>query len=622
VDEEPRFTTEDVGGDNPEDDPITAFPSSLGTQGRSEYEFTLQGVNNGSFAQGPEASWMDVTPYGQAGSNFVPHWRFVQASNTTITARHVNDSTAPSGSNIRFTATNPSSGHEAYIEQIVPIAASYSRTTGHVARATFVRVSGGHGSDQGRVDLQYLDVDGNATGNSTSASTVFTSTGVSTLQEVFAHAETDSSPPADAFWLRIRVGLRTGGTTSGVVALTDVRLDQASLMVLVAEQTSPSAYAPGVIQQIGGQLTFTPDGYASNHTPKLLLDSSANTTRLSGGLDLENQVITSGFIDETLSADQNNWAPTGLATCSLILITPSGASRTITGISATGLTEGQRFSIYNDGGSGSYNIVLAHASASSSSGNRFGCPDATNLTIPDHGGVEVVYLPSLSSANPFRVTAVGAGSGSGVSDGDKGDITVSGSGATWTIDNDAVTYAKMQNVSATSRLLGRKTAGSGDVEEIAEADLAAFVPSGDGSTYTPFSATEDTVVGATNTWYRVDTAQFHTTFSVTTSGDKFLFLPMWPILVSAVGSITHMGAALHVRTNTSPPATVAVGDSSIVAIGGAAPATAAVFCTVPYLYTSAATGTHHLYAYVRTIGATGTVRLTNSCVVVVIPLGR
>lgn len=54
----------------------------------------------------------------------------------------------------------------------------------------------------------------------------------------------------------------------------------------------------------------------------------------------------------------------------------------------------------------------------------------------------------------------------GVSDGDKGDITVSGSGTVWTIDAGVVTYAKIQNVSATDKLLGRSTAGAGVVEEI------------------------------------------------------------------------------------------------------------------------------------------------------------
>jgi hypothetical protein len=53
-----------------------------------------------------------------------------------------------------------------------------------------------------------------------------------------------------------------------------------------------------------------------------------------------------------------------------------------------------------------------------------------------------------------------------LADGDKGDITVSSSGETWTIDNGAVTYAKIQDVSATDKLLGRSTAGAGVVEEI------------------------------------------------------------------------------------------------------------------------------------------------------------
>jgi len=58
-------------------------------------------------------------------------------------------------------------------------------------------------------------------------------------------------------------------------------------------------------------------------------------------------------------------------------------------------------------------------------------------------------------------------SGGGIDDGDKGDITVSNSGGTFTIDNDVVTYAKIQNVSATNRLLGRDSSGAGNIEEIA-----------------------------------------------------------------------------------------------------------------------------------------------------------
>ena len=70
---------------------------------------------------------------------------------------------------------------------------------------------------------------------------------------------------------------------------------------------------------------------------------------------------------------------------------------------------------------------------------------------------------------------------SSIADGDKGDITVSGSGATWTIDNAVVTNAKLADM-PTARFKGRTTAGTGEPEDLTAAQATAlldtFVASG------------------------------------------------------------------------------------------------------------------------------------------------
>jgi len=70
-----------------------------------------------------------------------------------------------------------------------------------------------------------------------------------------------------------------------------------------------------------------------------------------------------------------------------------------------------------------------------------------------------------------------------VSDGDKGDIVVSASGLTYTIDTNAVTLAKFQQI-ATASFLGRTTAATGNVEVLTKAQSLAILNVADGANVT------------------------------------------------------------------------------------------------------------------------------------------
>jgi len=78
---------------------------------------------------------------------------------------------------------------------------------------------------------------------------------------------------------------------------------------------------------------------------------------------------------------------------------------------------------------------------------------------PASGGGTTNFL----RADGTWATPPGGGGGGPVSDADYGDITVSSTGTVWTIDNNAVTLAKMADM-ATASVIYRKTAGTGDPE--------------------------------------------------------------------------------------------------------------------------------------------------------------
>lgn len=88
---------------------------------------------------------------------------------------------------------------------------------------------------------------------------------------------------------------------------------------------------------------------------------------------------------------------------------------------------------------------------------------AAGLTIANSDGVS--GSPTFALANDLlaleSLASTGLARRTGTSTWSVGTAV-----ATAEIANDAVTYAKIQNVSATDRLLGRSTSGAGDVEEI------------------------------------------------------------------------------------------------------------------------------------------------------------
>lgn len=166
-------------------------------------------------------------------------------------------------------------------------------------------------------------------------------------------------------------------------------------------------------------------------------------------------------------------------------------------------------------------ITLVHNSGLSLSDNRIRCPDGVDLQIPPNGAVQICEEPSPGpiwrvvavgsirgvtgsvdnrvlradgtggarlQASPVTIDDAGAVTGvssltasgtlsgsnlSGTNTGDQtvtltGDVTGTGTGSfAATIAGNAVTYAKMQDVSAASRVIGRgSAAGAGDPQEL------------------------------------------------------------------------------------------------------------------------------------------------------------
>jgi hypothetical protein len=128
-----------------------------------------------------------------------------------------------------------------------------------------------------------------------------------------------------------------------------------------------------------------------------------------------------------ITADQNNYNPTSLATARVLRLS-TDASRTITGIAAG--SAGQTMLVVNGG---SFPLVLAHNSGSSSAANRIICPNEQLCTLHAGDSVELWYDSAVSL---WRVMAAVAPSGPIRPAFSAGDFTASA--GSWTVDSGDV----------------------------------------------------------------------------------------------------------------------------------------------------------------------------------------
>lgn len=234
----------------------------------------------------------------------------------------------------------------------------------------------------------------------------------------------------------------TGLTTSGGPITSSGTITLGGVVAVSAGGTGATTEA-AALTSLGAYPASNPNGYTSN-----------------GGT-----VTSFGFTNANgVSGTVTNATTTPNLTVSLGAITPTSvaASGTVTGSNLSGSNTGdQTITLTGDvtgSGTGSFAATIANGAVTFAKVQQI----ATDKILGrDSSGTGVVEELAVSGGVEFT------GSGGIQTSAFTGDVTKAAGGTAQTIASSAVTYAKIQDISAASRLLGRGAgAGAGVTQEI------------------------------------------------------------------------------------------------------------------------------------------------------------
>lgn len=236
-------------------------------------DFVNFGIFNGNFRVGPPQAASDIdVATSLAGSNFLPGWRFVQSSNTTITGSVVASTMTASGSNFRFTISPSATvGDKAYLEQIVDIGGSATGDAGGLLRVTGRSSYTTSGAIW--VATQYLAGDGSVRGMPAEQVKVGTFSTLETLIPTgyqawsFDTTPDEDPPPAGARYMRYRIVSSPSTASAGsTVDIYDVRRERAVTNLRLTDRGRTGINALFDVYSSGSNLFWQPTSTTTGAT--------------------------------------------------------------------------------------------------------------------------------------------------------------------------------------------------------------------------------------------------------------------------------------------------------------------------------------------------------------------